>query len=118
MDLQLTAKRALVTGGSRGIGKAVARALLDEGCAVALAARAAGPLEVAAAELRATTGGTAVAVPADTGVDESVRAMVIWTTDALGGVDILVNCVVSPAGQARRRRPSWPTSPACSSGRT
>jgi NAD(P)-dependent dehydrogenase (short-subunit alcohol dehydrogenase family) len=100
MDLQLTGKRAVVTGGSRGIGKAVARALLDEGCAVALAARSPGPLAGAADELGAATGGTVIAVPVDTGDDESVQSMVAAATSALGGVDILVNCAAKPAGQA------------------
>jgi NAD(P)-dependent dehydrogenase (short-subunit alcohol dehydrogenase family) len=100
MDLHLTAKRALVTGGSRGIGKAVARALLAEGCAVALAARRLETLEAAAAELRAGASAAVAAIPVDTGDEQSVRTMVAAAGEALGGVDILVNCAARPAGQA------------------
>ena len=56
MDLQLTGKRAIVTGGSKGIGKAVARTLAAEGCDVVIAARTASALEEAADELAAATG--------------------------------------------------------------
>ena len=51
MDLQISGRRAVVTGGSMGIGKAVARALANEGCDVAICARREGPLKTAAAEI-------------------------------------------------------------------
>ncbi len=100
MDLQLTGKRAIVTGGSRGIGKAVARALATEGCDVVVGARGAGPLEDAAAELAAATGRRVVPIPVDTGDDAAVREMVAAATSALGGVDILVNSAAAPLGQS------------------
>jgi NAD(P)-dependent dehydrogenase (short-subunit alcohol dehydrogenase family) len=95
MDLDLTGRRALVTGGSRGIGRAVAAALTAEGAVVTICGRTAATLEAAAAELGAH------AVVADTGSDESVRALVASATAAMGGVDILVNAAATPGGQAR-----------------
>ena len=70
MDLQLKGKRALVTGGSKGIGKAVARALAREGVSVALLARGIDALNAAAAELATETGQTVIGVSADTTQDE------------------------------------------------
>jgi NAD(P)-dependent dehydrogenase (short-subunit alcohol dehydrogenase family) len=96
MDLELTGKRALVTGGSRGIGLAVARALAAEGCDVALLAREAAALEAAREKVEAESGRRVVAVSADTGNEESVRAAVAAVTAALGGVDILVNAAARP----------------------
>jgi len=96
MDLGLTGKRALVTGGSRGIGLAVARALAAEGADVALVARGAEAVERAAADLTAQTGRRVIGVPADTGDDESVAAAVATVADRLGGVDILVNAAATP----------------------
>ena len=98
MDLQLNGKRALVTGGSRGIGKAVARVLADEGCDVAIAARDRNRLDEAAAELRAASGRTIVPVEVETGDDASVKAMVAHVREQLGGIDILVNNAARPGG--------------------
>jgi NAD(P)-dependent dehydrogenase (short-subunit alcohol dehydrogenase family) len=100
MDLELSGKTAIVTGGSRGIGKAVARALAAEGMEVAVAARGRADLEAAAAELAAETGRRVVAVPCDTGSDDSVREMVSRAVAELGGLDVLVNCAAQPGGQA------------------
>jgi len=100
MDLELRGKRALVTGGSRGIGKAVARVLAAEGCDVAIAARGREALEAAAAELAAETGRTIVPTPGDTASLDSVRAMVDAAAGALGGIDILVNSAAKPGGQS------------------
>jgi NAD(P)-dependent dehydrogenase (short-subunit alcohol dehydrogenase family) len=100
MDLELKGKAAIVTGGSRGIGKAVARELAREGVAVAVVARTAQALQASAAELEAETGGRVLAVPADTGSDDSVRRMVEEAASQLGRIDILVNCAAAPGGQA------------------
>jgi NAD(P)-dependent dehydrogenase (short-subunit alcohol dehydrogenase family) len=100
MDLQLSGKRAIVTGGSKGIGKAVATALAGEGCDVVVAARTASALEEAADQIAAATERQVHAVPVDTGEDASVRAMVASATQLLGGVDILVNSAAKPLGQS------------------
>lgn len=100
MDLELTGKRALVTGGSRGIGKAIARALANEGMDVVVAARGTEALAATAAELAAATGRHIVPITADTGDAASVRQMVAQSEAALGGIDVLVNCAAKPGGQA------------------
>jgi NAD(P)-dependent dehydrogenase (short-subunit alcohol dehydrogenase family) len=104
VDLELGGKTAIVTGGSRGIGKAIARELAREGVAVAIVARNEGPLDTAAGELRDETGGNIVPIAADTGQDAAVRDMVAEAVRQLGGVDILVNCAARPGGQAPEPR--------------
>jgi len=92
MDLQLTGKRALVTGGSRGIGKAVARALAMEGVDVALLARDMEALSQTAKDIANETGRHVVGVAADTADSVAVREAMIAAEQALGGgIDILVN---------------------------
>ena len=100
MDLELAGKTAIVTGGSRGIGKAVARELAAEGVDVAVVARSGEALKASAAELAEATGRRIVPIVADTGSDESVKAMVEQAASALGHLDILVNCAAQPGGQA------------------
>lgn len=100
MDLELAEKTAIVTGGSRGIGKAIARQLALEGVNVAIAARDRASLDATARELREETGRRIVPLVVDTGSDESVRRMVDNALDALERLDILVNCAARPGGQA------------------
>src|SRR5580765_2549834 len=101
MDLELRTKRALVTGGSRGIGKAIARGLALEGASVALLARDAERLAASAAELINETGATVVAVVADTSDEAQVESAVAEAVAALGGgIDILVNAAAEPGGYA------------------
>ena len=73
MDLQLNGKRALVTGGSKGIGKAIAKVLAQEGVDVALLARSVDALQSAAAELALETGRKVVGVSANTQSDVQVN---------------------------------------------
>lgn len=101
MDLELTGRRALVTGGSRGIGKAVAQLLAQEGCDVALLARDAVRLAASAAELRSVSGSLVIGVTADTRDDAAVDAAVAEAREQLGGdFTILVNAAAHPAGHA------------------
>lgn len=87
----LDGTRALVTGAGRGIGTSIARALGDEGAAVALAyRRSRAGAEQAARAIRAA-GGTAVALPADLTDEAEALRLVEETVAALGGLDILVN---------------------------
>ena len=101
MDLELRHKRALVTGGSRGIGKAIARELALEGASVALLARNADRLAATASEIANETGATVVAVVADTTDDAQVARAVAEAVAGLGGgIDILVNAAAEPGGYA------------------
>src|SRR5580692_7495982 len=100
MDLQLQGKRALVTGGSKGIGRAIAAQLAREGVDVVIAARGAAELEAAARALAAETGRKVVALTVDTKDDASVKALVADAVAALGGIDILVNAAAQAGGQA------------------
>ena len=99
MDLELSGKTAIVTGGSRGIGKAIASELALEGVDVAIVARGLEALEATARELARDTGRRIVPISADTGNQESVRAMVRQAVESLGHLDILVNCAATPGGQ-------------------
>jgi NAD(P)-dependent dehydrogenase (short-subunit alcohol dehydrogenase family) len=101
MDLGLKGRRAIVTGGSRGIGYAIASELAGEGVDVAIVSRTSAEAEAAANAISASTGAKVIATPADTSIDESVRAMVAQVNERLGPPDILVNCAAAPAGQGK-----------------
>ncbi len=94
MDLGLTDKVAIVTGSSRGLGLAIARALASEGCRVVMCARGADRLEAAAAEVRALGAADRVlAVPADVSSEAGVASVIEGAVARFGGLDILVNNV-------------------------
>ena len=101
MDLQLKDKVAVVTGGSRGIGKATAAALAGEGAEVAIVGRDMAVAESTAAEIAAKSGVRVKASKADTGEDAAVKRMVADVMADFGRIDILVNCAAQPAGQSR-----------------
>jgi NAD(P)-dependent dehydrogenase (short-subunit alcohol dehydrogenase family) len=96
MDLELTGKRAIVTGASRGIGLEIADGLAAEGAHVALVARDPEALEQAAGRVR-RHGTTVLPCPADTRDDAAVRGAVQRVVAELGGVDVLVNAAARPA---------------------
>ncbi len=98
MDLQLKGKTALVTGGSEGIGKGIARALAREGVDVAVCARRKDKLDQAAAEIAKETGRKVVAIPADLTKDADAKNFVEQGHRALGRVDIMVNNAGSAPG--------------------
>ena len=98
MDLELKGKTAIITGGSRGIGKAVGREFGLEGMKVALVARGQEALEECARELAEETGGDFITIVADTGNPESVQAMVKEAAERLGRIDILVNSAARVGG--------------------
>lgn len=92
MDLGLRGKRAIVTGGSRGIGRCCALALAREGVRVCIAARTQATLDSVVAEID-SAGGEGHAVAVDLSARENCDAVVDETVRAFGGVDVLVNNV-------------------------
>jgi 3-oxoacyl-[acyl-carrier protein] reductase len=99
MDLGLTGKVALVTGASRGIGKAIALGLGAEGCRVALVARTRSAVDAAAAEIN-NLGGQALPIVADVGVAADADRMITEAAEEWGRLDVLVNNVGGRRGGA------------------
>ncbi len=97
MDLGLKDKVAIVTGSSRGIGRAIALGLVEEGCRVTLTARHEEELRQAAEEVR-SRGVEALPIQADVTQPEGVRQVVQETMGAFGRIDILVNNVGGSRG--------------------
>jgi 3-oxoacyl-[acyl-carrier protein] reductase len=91
MDLGLTNKVALVTGGSDGIGKAAALSLAREGARVAICARGKEKLDQAAEEIRSETGAEVLALPCDVWNEAEVQSMVEQIAGQWGRIDILFN---------------------------
>src|ERR671925_1641097 len=98
MDLQLKGKTALVTGGSEGIGKGIARVLASEGVNVAICARRKEPLEATAAEIAQATGRKVVPITANLTKDADAKNFVEKGHAALGRVDIMLNNAGSAPG--------------------
>ncbi|HEV8640619.1 MAG TPA: SDR family oxidoreductase [Methylomirabilota bacterium] len=100
MDLGLKGKVALVTGGSKGIGKAVARGLAEEGAKVAVCARDKATLEAAAQDIAKATGSEVFVVAGDLTRPADVQHIVDATVVRFGRIDILVNNAgAAPGGE-------------------
>ena len=95
MDLGLRGKVALVTGASRGIGKAIAQTLLNEGCRVAICSRDSGRLRAAVSDLShgaiGAVGDCVIGVATDVTDDAAVQKFVAAANEKFGRIDILVN---------------------------
>ena len=100
MDLQLTDHVAIVTGGSRGLGLASARALAEEGCAVVICARGTAALGKAelALDLAAGRKDAVLAIEADVSTPEGADKVVAETMARFGRIDVLVNNVGKAGG--------------------
>ena len=91
MDLELAGKVAIVGGGSKGLGRACAQALAEEGASVALCSRSKPDLERAADDIRRATGRDVLAFAGDLDHAETIRDLVAATVDRFGRLDVLVN---------------------------
>ena len=105
MDFGLQGKRALVTGGSLGIGKAIALELAREGVDVAIVARSKEQLETTARELETKTARRVIPLVADVTSKEQVDRAVAQAAERLGGLHILVNSGSPPGGSAAATGP-------------
>jgi 3-oxoacyl-[acyl-carrier protein] reductase len=91
MDLQLRDKVAIVGGASKGLGRACAEVLAQEGVKVAICSRTEADLEKAAQEIRDTTGAEVLVFAGDLDQYGTIRDLIATTVDRFGGLDILVN---------------------------
>ncbi|MCM3880959.1 MAG: SDR family oxidoreductase [Vicinamibacterales bacterium] len=99
MDLQLEGKSAIITGASKGLGLATAKALVAEGCRVCICARGREGLDRAAAELTSIGGdGMVLAVATDVTTAQGAARVVESALEAFGGIDILINNVATAKG--------------------
>ena len=101
MDFGLTGKTAIVAGGSRGIGKAIALELAREGVDIVLAARGKDELETSAADIAGETGRKVIPLTFDATDRASVDALVERAASELGVINILVNSASSPGGSPK-----------------
>ena len=102
MDLGLNGKRALVTGATKGIGRAIAETLLGEGASVAICARSADGVEATVRELSAS--GTIIGQAVDAGDPDSLRGWVASSAEQLGGIDIYIH---NTSGKPARKLEGW-----------
>lgn len=101
MDLELADRVVIVTGGSSGIGHAIARTFAQEGARVVITARGEEALKSAAAALSEETQATVTAIRSDTTDQAQVDRMVAAVLDRYSRIDVLVNCAANPSGLVR-----------------
>jgi 3-oxoacyl-[acyl-carrier protein] reductase len=106
MDMMLSGKRALITGATRGIGRATAERLAAEGCDLAICGRTPASVESAAAALQAAHGVKVHAEALDVGDPDRLRAFVNQAGDTLGGLDVVISNV-SAGGGGRTSPEQW-----------
>lgn len=102
MDLGLTGKKALVTGSTKGIGRAIVETLLAEGASVAICARTADDVDAAVREL--SERGTVVGAAVDAADTDAIRAWVGSSAEQLGGIDVYVH---NTSGKPARKLDGW-----------
>ena len=91
MQMRMNGRNALITGGSLGIGRAIAKNFANAGANVAIVARNQGPLDEAKADIAATANVKVVTVAADVGTADGCRKAYDSASSALGQIDVLVN---------------------------
>jgi len=102
MDLGLSGKRALITGSTKGLGRAIAETLMAEGASVAICSRTAEEVEAAVAEMSAN--GTCVGSVMDAADLSSVEEWIAASSEALGGIDIYVH---NTSAKPQRKLEDW-----------
>ena len=91
MNLELEGKVAVVGGASKGLGRACAQVLAEEGCKLVICSRSQADLDKAAGEIRAATGAEVLVVAGDLDRYDTIRGLIAAAVDRFGGIDILVN---------------------------
>ena len=91
MDLELKGKVAIVGGASKGLGRACAQVLAEEGANVAICSRSLPAIEEAAEEIRSSTGVEVLAMPGDLDHHDTIKRLVAFTVDRFGRLDVLVS---------------------------